>query len=140
MTDTNKEKINSKRELKALSLILFVIVGFSFITKDRLIIFAILASLILLIVGAYIRENNLKISKAIYYLVISFYNVASIFSLVEYFKGQESLTKIEKYIFKPFIINDKIDIRYIGWILILTTFLFILENMKKNPNEGNNDR
>ncbi len=140
MTDTNKEKINSKRELKALSLILFVIVGFSFITKDRLIIFAILASLILLIVGAYIRENNLKISKAIYYLVISFYNVASIFSLVEYFKGQESLTKIEKYIFKPFIINDKIDIRYIGWILVLTTFLFILENMKKNPNEGNNDR
>ena len=139
MTDTNKEKINSKRELKALSLILFVIVGFSFITKDRLIIFAILASLILLIVGAYIRENNLKISKAIYYLVISFYNVASIFSLVEYFKGQESLTKIEKYIFKPFIINDKIDIRYIGWILVLTTFLFILENMKKNPNEGNND-
>ncbi|WP_282928755.1 hypothetical protein [Anaerococcus sp. Marseille-Q7828] len=140
MTDTNKEKINSKRELKALSLILFVIVGFSFITKDRLIIFAILASLILLIVGAYIRENNLKISKAIYYLVISFYNIASIFSLLEYFKGQESLTKIEKYIFKPFIINDKIDIRYIGWILILTTFLFILENMKKNPNEGNNDR
>lgn len=140
MTNTNKEKINSKRELKALSLILFVIVGFSFITKDRLIIFAILASLILLIVGAYIRENNLKISKAIYYLVISFYNVASIFSLVEYFKGQESLTKIEKYIFKPFIINDKIDIRYIGWILVLTTFLFILENMKKNPNEGNNDR
>lgn len=139
MTDTNKEKINSKRELKALSLILFVIVGFSFITKDRLIIFAGLASLILLIVGAYIRANNLKISKAIYYLVISFYNVASIFSLVEYFKGQESLTKIEKYIFKPFIINDKIDIRYIGWILILTTFLFILENMKKNPNEGNND-
>lgn len=140
MTDTNKEKINSKRELKALSLILFVIVGFSFITKDRLIIFAILASLILLIVGAYIRANNLKISKAIYYLVISFYNIASIFSLLEYFKGQESLTKIEKYIFKPFIINDKIDIRYIGWILILTTFLFILENMKKNPNEGNNDR
>lgn len=139
MTDTNKEKINSKRELKALSLILFVIVGFSFITKDRLIIFAGLASLILLIVGAYIRANNLKISKAIYYLVISFYNIASIFSLLEYFKGQESLTKIEKYIFKPFIINDKIDIRYIGWILILTTFLFILENMKKNPNEGNND-
>ena len=140
MTNTNKEKINSKRELKALSLILFVIVGFSFITKDRLIIFAILASLILLIVGAYIRANNLKVSKAIYYLVISFYNVASIFSLLEYFKGQESLTKIEKYIFKPFIINDKIDIRYIGWILVLTTFLFILENIKKNPNEGNNDR
>ena len=138
MTETNKE--NKKSELKAISLLLFVIVGFSFITKDRLIIFAILASLILLIVGAYIRANNLKISKAIYYLVISFYNIASIFSLVEYFKWQESITKIEKYIFKPFIINDKIDIRYIGWILVLTTFLFILENMKKNPNEENNDR
>ena len=138
MTETNKE--NKKSELKAISLLLFVIVGFSFITKDRLIIFASLTSLIFLIVGAYIRANNLKISKAIYYLVISFYNIASIFSLVEYFKGQESLTKIEKYIFKPFIINDKIDIRYIGWILVLTTFLFILENMKKNPNEGNNDR
>ena len=138
MTETNKE--NKKSELKAISLLLFVIVGFSFITKDRLIIFASLTSLILLIVGAYIRANNLKISKAIYYLFISFYNIASIFSLLEYFKGQESITKIEKYIFKPFIINDKIDIRYIGWILILTTFLFILENMKKNPNEGNNDR
>ena len=140
MTDTNKKKINNRSELKALSLILFVIVGFSFITKTRLIIFAGLTSLILLIVGAYIRANNLKISKAIYYLFISFYNIASIFSLLEYFKGQESITKIEKYIFKPFIINDKIDIRYIGWILVLTTFLFILENMKKNPNEGNNDR
>ena len=138
MTETNKE--NKKSELKAISLLLFVIVGFSFITKDRLIIFASLTSLILLIVGAYIRANNLKISKAIYYLVISFYNIASIFSLLEYFKGQESITKIEKYIFKPFIINDKIDIRYIGWILVLTTFLFILENMKKNPNEENNDR
>lgn len=138
MTETNKE--NKKSELKAISLLLFVIVGFSFITKDRLIIFASLTSLILLIVGAYIRANNLKISKAIYYLFISFYNIASIFSLLEYFKGQESITKIEKYIFKPFIINDKIDIRYIGWILVLTTFLFILENMKKNPNEGNNDR
>lgn len=138
MTETNKE--NKKSELKAISLLLFVIVGFSFITKDRLIIFASLTSLILLIVGAYIRANNLKISKAIYYLFISFYNIASIFSLLEYFKGQESITKIEKYIFKPFIINDKIDIRYIGWILVLTTFLFILEKMKKNPNEGNNDR
>ena len=138
MTETNKE--NKKSELKAISLLLFVIVGFSFITKDRLIIFASLTSLILLIVGAYIRANNLKISKAIYYLFISFYNIASIFSLLEYFKGQESITKIEKYIIKRFIINDKIDIRYIGWILVLTTFLFILENMKKNPNEGNNDR
>lgn len=138
MTETNKE--NKKSELKALSLLLFVIVGFSFITKDRLMIFAAITSLILLIMGAYIRANNLKISKAIYYLVISFYNIASIFSLIEYFKGQESITKIEKYIFKPFIINDKIDIRYIGWILVLTTFLFILENMKKNPNEENNDR
>lgn len=138
MTDTNKE--NKKSELKAISLLLFVIVGFSFITKDRLMIFAAITSLILLIMGAYIRANNLKISKAIYYLVISFYNIASIFSLIEYFKGQESITKIEKYIFKPFIINDKIDIRYIGWILVLTTFLFILENMKKNPNEENNDR
>ncbi|WP_073997284.1 hypothetical protein [Anaerococcus urinomassiliensis] len=138
MTETNKE--NKKSELKAISLLLFVIVGFSFITKDRLMIFAAITSLILLIMGAYIRANNLKISKAIYYLVISFYNIASIFSLIEYFKGQESITKIEKYIFKPFIINDKIDIRYIGWILVLTTFLFILENMKKNPNEENNDR
>lgn len=138
MTETNKE--NKKSELKAISLLLFVIVGFSFITKDRLMIFAAITSLILLIMGAYIRANNLKISKAIYYLVISFYNIASIFSLIEYFKGQESITKIEKYIFKPFIINDKIDIRYIGWILVLTTSLFILENMKKNPNEENNDR
>lgn len=138
MTETNKE--NKKSELKAISLLLFVIVGFSFITKDRLMIFAAITSLILLIMGAYIRANNLKKSKAIYYLVISFYNIASIFSLIEYFKGQESITKIEKYIFKPFIINDKIDIRYIGWILVLTTFLFILENMKKNPNEENNDR
>ena len=138
MTETNKE--NKKSELKAISLLLFVIVGFSFVTKDRLMIFAAITSLILLIMGAYIRANNLKISKAIYYLVISFYNIASIFSLIEYFKGQESITKIEKYIFKPFIINDKIDIRYIGWILVLTTFLFILENMKKNPNEENNDR
>ena len=140
MTETNKEKINSKSELKALSLILFVIVGFAFLTNDRLVIFACLASLVLFIVGTYIRTNNLKISKTIYYLVISFYNIASIFSLVDYHNNQDKLTSIERYIFKPFINNDKIDIRYLIWILVLTTLLFIIENIKKNPKEESNDR
>ena len=140
MTDTNEKKLNNKRELKALSLILFVVVGFYFINKDRLLIFGGLSTFILFIVGAYIRINNLKISKTIYYLFISFYNIASIFFLVDYHRGQGNITKLDKYIFDPFIIGDKIDVRYVVWILILTIVLFIIESTKKNPDEENNDR
>lgn len=135
MTDTKKAKFNSKSELKAIGLILFVLVGFSYITNSRLLAFTILASAILFILGIYIRENRLKISKAIYYLLISFYNVASIFCIIDFYRGEETLTRLNKSIFKAFIINDKLDIRYIGWILALSILLLLIQHRAKTPGE-----
>ena len=140
MTESKKAKFNSKAELKAISLILFVLVGFSYITNSRLLAFTIASTIILAILALYIRENGLKISKAIYYLLIAFYNIASIFCIIDYYRGEETLTRLNQNIFKPFIINDKIDIRYIGWILVLSIILAIISKKANTPSEEEYDR
>lgn len=139
MTDTKEKSIN-KNELKAIALILFVIVGFHFVIESKVLIFAFLSTMILFLVSLYIRQNKLKLSKTIYYILLAFYNISSIFLLIDYYRGSSTLSKFNQFIFKAFIKNDKIDIRYIVWILVVTLLLLIIEYKSKNSNEGKNGR
>ena len=133
MTEDKKIKENKLSELKVVLAIIFIVLGFIYVPKDRVLVFTGFVSALIFLLGKYINNNGLRVARALYYLFISFYHVSSLAYVIEYLRESDSLAKTFEKIFYPFMVNEKIDIRYIIFILLFTSFILIYGQKIKNP-------
>lgn len=127
MNETSENKGNLLSELKAI-LLMFLTISLYFFSKgSKILILTGFVSLVIFLLSIYIRKENLKFVKTIFYLGLAFNNITSIGFLLEKYIFKRKISQIYTYIYKVFIVNDKIDPRYIIWIFALTSFLMIME-------------
>lgn len=127
MSETSENKVNLLSEMKAI-LLMFLTISLYFFSKgSKILILTGLVSLVIFLLSIYIRKEKLKFAKTIFYLGLAFNNIASIGFLLEKHIFKREISRIYTYIYKVFIVNDKIDPRYIIWIFALTSFLMIME-------------
>lgn len=127
MSETSENKVNLLSEMKAI-LLMFLTISLYFFSKgSKILILTGLVSLVIFLLSIYIRKENLKFAKTIFYLGLAFNNIASIGFLLEKHIFKRKISQIYTYIYKIFTTNDKIDPRYIIWIFALTSFLMIME-------------
>lgn len=101
-------------------------------------IFLSLASLILIVLAFYISENRLRLIRPIFYILICFYNVLSLYFMVQYFKDLDY--KIYHKALYPFVIDDKIDLIYPIWIFALTLILILIQGKTSQTSGVDDDR
>lgn len=140
MTEQREIKYNWSKEFKAIFLFLFAILGFLFIPRPRLTIYLVIVSLVLLVIGAYIKINNLRIIRPIFYLTLCFYNVLSLVYMVQYFLRKDLDNKIYQNFLYPFINEGKIDIGHIIWIYVLTITLILMQRKTGSSSGVDDDR
>lgn len=127
MSETSENKVNLLSEMKAILLIFSTISLYFFSKGSKILILTGFVSLVIFLLSIYIRKENLKFAKTIFYLGLAFNNIASIGFLLEKHIFKREISQIYTYIYKIFTTNDKIDPRYIIWIFALTSFLMIME-------------
>lgn len=127
MSETSENMGNQLSEMKAILLIFSTISLYFFSKGSKILILTGFVSLVIFLLSIYIRKEKLKLAKTIFYLGLAFFNIASIGFLLEKYIFKRKISQIYTYIYKVFIVNDKIDPRYIIWIFALTSFLMIME-------------
>lgn len=127
MSETSENKVNLLSEIKAILLMFSTISLYFFSKGSKILILTGFVSLVIFLLSIYIRKENLKFAKTIFYLGLAFNNITSIGFLLEKYIFKRKISRIYTYIYKVFIVNDKIDPRYIIWIFALTSFLMIME-------------
>lgn len=127
MSETSENKGNLLSEMKAILLMFSAISLYFFSKGSKILILTGFVSLVIFLLSICIRKENLKFAKTIFYLGLAINNIASIGFLLEKNIFKRKISRIYTYIYKVFIVNDKIDPRYIIWIFALTSFLMIME-------------
>lgn len=127
MSETSENKVNLLSEMKAVLLMFSTISLYFFSKGSKILVLTGFVSLVIFLLSIYIRKENLKFAKTIFYLGLAFNNIASIGFLLEKHIFKREISQIYTYIYKVFIVNDKIDPRYIILIFALTSFLMIME-------------
>lgn len=127
MSETSENKVNLLSEMKAILLMFLTISLYFFSKRSKILILTGFVSLVIFLLSIYIRKENLKFAKTIFYLGLAFNNIASIGFLLEKYIFKRKTSQVYTYIYKVFTTNDKINERYIIWIFALTSFLMIME-------------
>lgn len=127
MSETSENMGNQLSEMKAILLIFSTISLYFFSKGSKILILTGFVSLVIFLLSIYIRKENLKFAKTIFYLGLAFNNITSIGFLLEKYIFKRKISRIYTYIYKVFTTNDKINERYIIWIFALTSFLMIME-------------
>lgn len=140
MSEKKDKKIEYIKETKALFLIIGSVLGLLFVKTDMIFIFSIIVSLVLLLTKIFILENELSISKVLFNVFIAFYNVLSLFFMVQYFKSTDIDNKLYEIALKPFFVDGKYLIFYIIWIFILTLFVLLMDLKFDRPSGETYDR
>ena len=137
MSDTETKKSNFLNEFKAFVLIFMTIFGFFNVENKKMLYFMILASVLLIAVVIYIKENDLKFTKHFLNIIIVFYNITTLIFMVQYFIGGIEENKLFEVLLKPFYDGEIFNISAIIWIFVLTLFLQMLQ-VKSNRPSGEN--
>lgn len=140
MSEKKDKKIEYIKETKALFLIIGSVLGLLFVKTDKIFIFSIIVSLVLLLTKIFILENELSISKVLFNVFIAFYNVLSLFFMVQYFKSTDIDNKLYEIALKPFFVDGKYLIFYIIWIFIFTLFILLMDLKFDRPSGETYDR
>lgn len=140
MSEKKDKKIEYIKETKALFLIIGSVLGLLFVKTDKIFIFSIIVSLVLLLNKIFILENELSISKVLFNVFIAFYNVLSLFFMVQYFKSTDIDNKLYEIALKPFFVDGKYLIFYIIWIFIFTLFILLMDLKFDRPSGETYDR
>lgn len=140
MSEKKDKKIEYIKETKALFLIIGSVLGLLLVKTDMIFIFSIIVSLVLLLTKIFILENELSISKVLFNVFIAFYNVLSLFFMVQYFKSTDIDNKLYEIALKPFFVDGKYLIFYIIWIFILTLFVLLMDLKFDRPSGETYDR
>ena len=140
MSEKKDKKIEYIKETKALFLIIGSVLGLLFVKTDKIFIFSIIVSLVLLLNKIFILENELSISKVLFNVFIAFYNVLSLFFMVQYFKSTDIDNKLYEIALKPFFVDGKYLIFYIIWIFIFTLFILLMDVKFDRPSGETYDR
>lgn len=140
MSEKKDKKIEYIKETKALFLIIGSVLGLLFVKTDMIFIFSIIVSLVLLLNKIFILENELSISKVLFNVFIAFYNVLSLFFMVQYFKSTDIDNKLYEIALKPFFVDGKYLIFYIIWIFIFTLFILLMDVKFDRPSGETYDR
>lgn len=140
MSEKKDKKIEYVKETKALFLIIGSVLGLLFVKTDMIFIFSIIVSLVLLLTKIFILENELSISKVLFNIFVAFYNILSLFFMVQYFKSTDIDNKLYETALKPFFVDGKYLIFYIIWIFILTLFVLLMDLKFDRPSGETYDR
>lgn len=140
MSEKKDKKIEYIKETKALFLIIGSVLGLLFVKTDMIFIFSIIVSLVLLLTKIFILENELSISKVLFNIFVAFYNILSLFFMVQYFKSTDIDNKLYETALKPFFVDGKYLIFYIIWIFILTLFVLLMDWKFDRPSGETYDR
>lgn len=140
MSEKKDKKIEYIKETKALFLIIGSVLGLLFVKTDKIFIFSIIVSLVLLLTKIFILENELSISKVLFNVFIAFYNVLSLFFMVQYFKSTDIDNKLYEIALKPFFVDGKYLIFYIIWIFIFSLFILLMDLKFDRPSGETYDR
>lgn len=140
MSEKKDKKIEYIKETKALFLIIGSVLGLLFVKTDMIFIFSIIVSLVLLLTKIFILENELSISKVLFNIFVAFYNILSLFFMVQYFKSTDIDNKLYETALKPFFVDGKYLIFYIIWIFILTLFVLLMDLKFDRPSGETYDR
>lgn len=140
MSEKKDKKIEYIKETKALFLIIGSVLGLLFVKTDMIFIFSIIVSLVLLLTKIFILENELSISKVLFNIFVAFYNILSLFFMVQYFKSTDIDNKLYETALKPFFVDGKYLIFYIIWIFIITLFVLLMDLKFDRPSGETYDR
>ncbi len=116
------------KELKALIILLFCLLSVFVVKESYMTVLLIVDSFFLLALSFYIRSNGLIISKNIFYIIIASVNVFTLLFVIQYLLQGEISSELLEKIFAIFIDKDQ-SIIYVGWLLILSSGLIILEKL-----------
>lgn len=133
MNEDKKSKISFMEEFKIFLLILTAIFGFLYVPEEKLMYFAFFSSILLIIATIYIKDRGLNFTKHILNILISLYNIISLFFMVQYFISKDVETKVYEKLLMPFFNNASFNIPLIIWIFVLTLFLQILQYQLNKP-------
>lgn len=140
MSETKTKKSNFIKEFKAFVLIFMVVFVFFNIGYEKLIYFMIVASVLLFAAVIYIKENDLTFTKHFLNLIIAFYNIITLFFMVQYFIGGIEENRVFEVLLKPFYDGEIFNIASIIWVFILTLFLQMLQFNSNRPSGENYGR
>lgn len=140
MSEKKVKKIEYIKETKALFLIIGSVLGLLFVKTDKIFIFSIIVSLVLLLTKIFILKNELSISKVLFNVFIAFYNVLSLFFMVQYFKSTDIDNKLYEIALKRFFVDGKYLIFYIIWIFIFSLFILLMDLKFDRPSGETYDR
>ena len=140
MSEKKDKKIEYIKETKALFLIIGSVLGLLFVKTDMIFIFSIIFSLVLLLTKIFILENELSISKVLFNIFVAFYNILSLFFMVQYFKSTDIDNKLYEIALKPFFVDGKYLIFYIIWIFIFSLFILLMDLKFDRPSGETYDR
>ena len=140
MSEDKKKFIKLKANIKAIGLIAYAILAFNLVDDNKLPYLMAFSSAIISLIRNYVLINELKFAKGLVNLVLSFYNVISLFFMIQYFLGQETDLKIYEYSLGPFLGSDLIRLPYIIWIFVLTLFLLTTQTKTMSIGREYNDR
>ena len=116
------------KELKAIIILLFCVFAPIFVKDYSMTILFVIISIFLIGLSFYIKANNLIISKNIFYLIIASLNVFTLLFVIQYLIEGEVSSILLKKVFGVFIGIEN-SLFYVGWLLLLTSGLIILEKL-----------
>lgn len=121
-------KIDIFKELKALIILIFCILSTFLVKEGYMAVLLGVVSVFLFGLSFYIKENNLIISRNIFYLIIASLNVFTLLFVIQYLIQGDISSKLLEKVFEVFIGKDQM-IFYVGWVFALTSGLIILEKL-----------
>lgn len=116
------------RELKAIIILLFCVLSPIFVKDYSMTILFVIISIFLIGLSFYIKTNNLIISKNIFYLIIASLNVFTLLFVIQYLIEGDISSLLLKKVLGVFIDMGN-SLFYVGWLLLLTSGLIILEKL-----------
>lgn len=135
MTKSTEKKLEYGKEIEAIFISLFAIFAFIKVPDSSKISFTCLVSLIVIALASYIRANDLRLAKSVFYILLAFFNVSSLLYMVQYLIGMNLDTPVYQFIFKAFSKDGAIQMGYVIWVFVLTLYLMIVKD-KKARNHG----
>ena len=116
------------KELKALIILIFCVLSVFLVKEGYMTILLGVISIFLFGLSFYIRDNNLIISRNIFYLIIASLNVFTLIFVIQYLIQGDISSKLLEKVFSVFLGEDQV-LFYVGWLFALTSGLIILEKL-----------
>ena len=116
------------KELKALIILIFCVLSVFFVKESYMTILFGVISVFLFVLSFYIRANDLLISRNIFHLIIASLNVFTLLFVIQYLIEGDISSLLLKKVLGVFIDMGN-SLFYVGWLLLLTSGLIILEKL-----------